>query len=308
MALYFLNCMFVSSKSLLEKAREKHYALPAFNTSNLEMSKALFGAAEQMKAPLLVQTTPSSIEYAGLESIFSIIKTLSKNSKIPACIHLDHGRDLGLVKRCTALGYKSVMIDASRLPFNKNAALTRKAVKIAHWRGCSVEAELGSLGRLGKASLTDASQARLFVKKTGCDSLAVAIGTSHGAYKFKGKPKIDLERLREISELVSVPLVLHGASSVDKKLVKKANRYGAKLGHTAGVPMKDLKRAIKLGAAKINIDTDLRLAFTAALREFHAKNPKDFDPRNALEFAGQSVKKVAAEKIRAFGAKNRARG
>ena len=298
--------MFIASKALLQKAREHHYALPAFNTSNLEASKALLEAAEETHSPLLIQTTESAINYAGLLNLFSIIKTLALQSNIPVCIHLDHGKDLQLLKYCIQLGYKSVMVDASSRPFSQNVAITKKVVKIAHAKNCSVEAELGSLGRIGAAQLTDPKQAGQFAEKTGCDALAVAIGTSHGAYKFAGKPRIDLTRLKEISKAVSIPLVLHGASSVDRQLVGKANTFGAELKHTAGVADGDLKKAIKLGVAKINIDTDIRLAFTAGVREALAKNPAGFDPRGYLLSGQQEIKQVAMQKIRLFGAKGKA--
>ncbi len=300
--------MFVSGRLPLNRARKQGYALPALNTNGLEMSKAIFSAAERMKAPLIIQVTESTISYAGIENIFGIVKQLERNAKIPVCIHLDHGRRLPIIRKCLSLGFKSVMIDASKFSLKKNIALTKKVVSLAKRKGCSVEAELGALKRIGSMEqrLTDPKEALLFVEKSGCDSLAIAIGTSHGAYKFSGKPRIDFARLKEISSLVSVPLVLHGASSVPKELVQKCNRFGAGLSHTKGVPGKDLKKAIRLGVAKINIDTDLRLAFTAGLREFHAKNPKDFDPRNALSHAQLLTQRVAEQKLVMFGAKGRA--
>ncbi len=300
--------MFTLSKPLLGKARRRGYALPAFNTCNLGMSRALLAAAEAMKSPLLVQITESTIGYAGLESIFGIVQVLEKQSKVPVCIHLDHGRRLPIIRKCLSLGFKSVMVDASRYGLNKNISIVKKVVSMARRKNCSVEAELGSLKRIGSEAqhLTDPKQAKFFVEKTGCDSLAVAIGTSHGAHKFGGKPKLDFERLKEISELVSIPLVLHGASSVPISLVKKNNRFGARLSGTKGVPDKDLKKAIKFGVAKINIDTDLRLAFSAGIREFHARNPADFDPRHALRQGSSLVQDVAAQKIALFGARGKA--
>jgi fructose-bisphosphate aldolase class II len=255
----------------------------------------------------MVSVTESTIEYAGLETIISLVKQLESCSKVPVCIHLDHGKSPKTISKCISLGFKSVMVDASRLPFKKNVAFTKKFVRPAHKRDCSVEAELGALKRIGPDQhLTDPKEARLFVEKTGCDALAVAIGTSHGAYKFSGKPKLDFARLLEIKEHVSIPLVLHGASSVPKGLVEKANRFGARLKKTQGVPESDLKKAIRLGVAKINIDTDLRLAFTAGLREFHSRNPRDFDPRNALGHARSLVQKTAEEKLALFGASGKA--
>jgi len=300
--------MFVAAKGLLAKARRKGYALLAFNTTNLEVSKAVFAAAEGMKSPLLIQVTETTARYAGLENIFGIVQQLERNAKPPVCLHLDHGKHFPVIKKALALGFKSIMVDASKYSLKKNIILTKKVVSLAKRRGCSVEAELGSLKRIGsrEQNLTDPKEASFFVEKTGCNSLAVAIGTSHGAYKFKGKSKLDFERLKEISELVSIPLVLHGASSVPPALIQKCNRNGAKLSKARGVPEKDLRRAIRLGVAKINIDTDIRLAFTAGLREFHARNPKDFDPRNALGHAQLLTQKVAEQKIALFDAKGKA--
>ncbi|MAG22359.1 MAG: tagatose-bisphosphate aldolase [Candidatus Diapherotrites archaeon] len=299
--------MFVSSKSLLVKARKKHYALPAFNTSNLEVTQALFEAAQENKCPLIIQTTESAIRYAGLENLFSMITTMEKTAKVPVAIHLDHGRDIKLLKKCLAMGYKSVMIDASKYSFEKNVSITKSIVKIAHKKKASVEAEIGVLGRMGKAELTDPRQAKLFVEQTGCDALAVAIGTSHGAHKFEGKPNIDLQRLEEISELVKIPLVMHGSSSVPKKIVNKANIFGARIKQAKGVSEKQLKKAITLGVAKINIDTDLRLAFTASLREHLNKSPEHFDPRKYLASSREGVKEIVAEKMALFGCRGKAR-
>lgn len=300
--------MLLSSRQLLTKARRRGYALPAFNTSNLEVSRALFAASERKKSPLLIQVTESTIAYAGLEPIFSVVQALERHSKVPICLHLDHGRHLPVIKKCISLGFRSVMVDASRLSFKKNVSITKKVVSIARRKKCSVEAELGALKKIGSGAqhLTEPEEARLFTEKSGCDSLAVAIGTSHGAYKFSGKTRLDFARLKEISELVPVPLVLHGASSVPAGLVRKNNRFGARLSKTAGVPEKDVKMAIKMGVAKVNIDTDLRLAFTAGLREFHSLNPRNFDPRDAVRHAMDLVQKTAEQKISAFGAAGKA--
>lgn len=298
--------MFVQGKSLLRKAFRGNYAFPSFNTANLEVSKALLAAAERMKSPLMIQITESTIGYAGLEGIYGIVEQLEKESKVPVCIHLDHGRHMPIIKKCISLGFKSVMVDASKYSLRKNIAVTKKVVSMAKKKGCSVEAELGALKRIGSGSLTDPGDAREFVDKSGCDYLAVAIGTSHGAHKFDGKAALDFGRLAEIRENVSVPLVLHGASSVPIGLVKHCNKFGAKLSKTKGVPETDLKKTIELGVSKINIDTDLRLAFTAGLREFHARHPENFDPRGALGLAMQYTREVAEHKIALFGAKNKA--
>jgi len=298
--------MFVKSSVLLKKAQQGKYAVPAFNTSNLEVTQALFEAAEQAKAPLIVSTTHSTINYAGLENLFALVKEMEQNAKIPVCIHLDHGKNFEIAKKCIGLGYKSVMIDASKKLFAENVKLSKKVVAFAHKKGASVEAELGALGKIGRAKLTDPALAGEFVKKTKVDLLAVAVGTSHGAYKFSGKPKIDLNRIEEIRDIVPIPLVLHGASSVPKEFVNKAEKYGARLKHAKGVPLKELKKAIKLGISKINIDTDLRLAFSASLREFLHNNPKSIDPRDALGYARESVKRIALQKFIDFGCRGKA--
>ncbi len=299
--------MFSPAKSLLRKASRKGYAVPAFNTSNLEVTAALFEAAEKAKSPLMIQTTESSIRYAGFENLFSIISTFEKRAGIPVCIHLDHGKDMNIIKKSLKFGYKSIMIDASKYSFKKNIAITKRVVAMAKRKGCSVEAEIGTLGRPGKGDFTVPDEACEFVERTGCDSLAVAIGTSHGAHKFKGTPKLDLQRLKQINEVVSIPLVLHGASSVPKGIVNNANRYGAAIKRAKGVPEGQIKKAIKLGIAKINLDTDLRLAFTASLREFLKKNPSQFDPRKYLASSEDAVKELALGKMALFGSRGKAR-
>ncbi len=300
--------MFKQAKPLLSKGLKGCYALPSFNTVNLEVSKAIFQAAEKARAPLMIQITETTIRYAGLENIFGIVQELERRAKIPVCIHLDHGKHLPLIKNCIDIGFKSVMVDASKYSLKKNIEITKRVVSMAKRKGCSVEAELGALKRLGSSDrhLTDPDEAKLFVEKTNCDSLAVAIGTSHGAFKFKERSKLDFSRLKEINELVSVPLVLHGASSVPKELVQKCNRFGAKISKAKGVSESDLRKAIKLGVAKINIDTDLRLAFTAGMREFFSKTPKNFDSRGALLNAQDLTQKVCEHKLALFGAKGKA--
>ncbi len=289
--------MFKQGKPLLRAA-----------TANLELSKALFAAAEKTNSPLFIQITESTIDYAGIENIYGIVQELEKRSSIPVCVHLDHGRHPSVIKKVISIGFKSVMIDASHLPLEKNIASVKKVVSIARKKGCSVEAEIGALKRIGSEgqALTDPEEARHFVKETGCDYLAVAIGTSHGAHKFTGRANLDFERLKEIRDLVSVPLVLHGASSVPKEWVQKCNKFGAKIAKAKGVPEESLKKAIKLGVAKINIDTDLRLAFTAGLRETHRKRPENFDPRKAMLLSQQYVQEVAERKIKLFGSKGKA--
>jgi fructose-bisphosphate aldolase class II len=228
-------------------------------------------------------------------------------------MHLDHGEDFDTAAKCVDAGFSSVMIDGSFLKFEENVALTKRVVSIAHPRGVSVEAELGKLAGVEERSveekeaiLTDPEAAVEFVEKTDVDTLAVAIGTSHGAYKFKSTAKLDIERLKKISERVGIPLVLHGASNVPQWIVEKANKYGAAISGAKGTPEEEIRKAISLGIAKINIDTDLRLAFTAAVREVLTNSPKEFDPRQILGPAKDAMKEVAKSKMRLFGSSGKA--
>jgi fructose-bisphosphate aldolase class II len=228
-------------------------------------------------------------------------------------LHLDHGEDFDTVSKCVEAGFTSVMIDGSHLKFDENIALTKRVVDLAHPMGVAVEAELGRLAGVEEktveekeAILTDPDSAREFVDRTGVDALAVAVGTSHGAYKFKAEPKLDFARLKAISDRVHVPLVLHGASSVPAWIIEKASKYGAELGGAKGIPEDHIKQAISLGISKINIDTDLRLAFTATVREVLANSPKEFDPRKILGPAKEAMKEVVKGKMRLFGSSGRA--
>jgi len=304
----------VSAKDILVAAREKGYAVGAFNTSNLESSQAIFEAAGELSAPVLVATSDSAIEYAGYDNLFNMVKHLADYFRVKAALHLDHGADLSIVVKCIRHGWTSVMIDASKLEYAANVASTSQVVEIAHMAGVPVEAELGRLGGIEDkvkvderdAFLTDPDQAREFTQRTGCDSLAVAIGTSHGAYKFKGDPNLDLERLSKISQKVSIPLVLHGASSVPADVLARAAKYGARLPGAKGVPEDALKAAIAMGIAKINIDTDLRLAFTGAVRELLAEKPEVFDPRKIVGEGRKAIKDVVKRKIELFGSAGKA--
>jgi fructose-bisphosphate aldolase class II len=294
-------------------ARKNGYAIGAFNVQNLESTLAIAEAAAEEKSPVIMQITPSVIKYAGLAYITSIVKTAAQSAPVPVAMHLDHGEDFETAAKCIEAGFSSVMIDGSFLSFEDNIALTRRVVAIAHPRGVSVEAELGKLAGVEERSveekeaiLTDPDAAAEFVEKTGVDALAVAIGTSHGAYKFKSEAKLDLERLKAISKKVSIPLVLHGASNVPQWIVEKANKYGATLSGAKGIPEEQIKQAITLGIAKINIDTDLRLAFTATVREVLTNSPKEFDPRKILGPAKDAMKEVAKSKMQLFGSSGKA--
>jgi fructose-bisphosphate aldolase class II len=303
----------VTNKDLMVPARKNGYAIGAFNVQNLESMSAIAEAATEEKSPVIMQITPSVIKYAGLAYISNLVKTAAQLAPVPVAMHLDHGGDFETAAKCIDAGFTSVMIDGSFLNFDENVAVTKRVVSIAHPRGVSVEAELGKLAGVEERSvaekeaiLTDPEAAVEFVEKTGVDTLAVAIGTSHGAYKFKSEAKLDLERLKVISEKISIPLVLHGASSVPQGIVEKANKYGAELSGAKGIPEGQIKKAIALGIAKINIDTDLRLAFTATVREVLTNSPKNFDPRKILGPARDAMKEVAKGKMRLFGSAGKA--
>jgi fructose-bisphosphate aldolase class II len=299
----------VSSKEILVPAREGGYAVGAFNTSNLEITQAILEAAHELKAPVIIATSSSAIKYAGFDNIYSVVENLAESLDVRVALHLDHGADFDICQACLDHGWTSVMIDASKHEFEENVRITKSVVEAAHRVSVPVEAELGKLMGIEDevvvdgpdASLTDPGQAQEFVERTGCDFLAVAIGTSHGAYKFKGEPRLDIDRLSEIASRVDIPLVLHGASSVPQEVLDRASRYGAELPGAKGVPLDAIKQAIGRGIAKINIDTDLRLAFTGAVRQILADSPEVFDPRKIIGEGREAIKQVVKSKIEAFG-------
>jgi len=305
--------MLVTNKDVLMPARQNGYAVGAFNINNLESLLAVNEAALEENSPVIVAVTPSAIKYAGLSYLSKIVRTAAESTSVPMSLHLDHGETFDTVKKCVEAGFTSVMFDGSFLKFEENVALTRKVVDLAHEKGISVEAELGRLAGVEESTveekeavLTDPNVAKEFIERTGVDALAVAIGTSHGAYKFKAEPKLDFERLKLIKERVNVPLVLHGASSVPQWIIEKASKYGAELTGARGIPEEHIKKAISLGISKINIDTDLRLAFTATIREVLANSPKEFDPRKILGPAKDAMKEVVKGKMRLFGSSGKA--
>jgi len=306
--------MLVTLNKILPQARQNGYAVGAFNTSNLEITQAIITAAETLSAPVIVATSEKAISYAGIENISAMIINMAKRARIPVVLHLDHGKSYELCRECIEHGYTSVMIDASHLPFADNVRLTQNVVRYAHKHRVTVEAEIGRLAGIEddlkvkkpEAIYTDPDEASRFARESGCDALAVAIGTSHGAYKFKGIPKLRMDILQEIAESVSVPLVLHGASGVKRKWTNRVNKYGGTLEHARGVPDNLLRQAINNGIAKINTDTDLRIGFTAGLREYLVKNPKSFDPRMITAAARDCVVEVIMDRIRVFGSDNRA--
>ena len=305
--------MLVTNKDLMIPARRSGYGIGAFNVNNLEAVLSVVEAAVEEKSPAIVAVTPSAIKYAGLPYISKIVRTAAELAPVPLSLHLDHGEDFETASKCVGAGFTSVMIDGSHLKFEDNISLTKRVVDVAHPKGVSVEAELGRLAGVEESTveekdaiLTDPAVAKDFVERTGVDTLAVAIGTSHGAYKFKAEPKLDFERLKLISKNVSLPLVLHGASSVPAWIIEKAAKYGAELGGAKGIPEENIQKAISLGIAKINIDTDLRLAWTAAVREVLANSPKEFDPRKILGPAKEAMKQVVKGKMKLFGSTGKA--
>ncbi|MDD4995042.1 MAG: class II fructose-1,6-bisphosphate aldolase [Patescibacteria group bacterium] len=305
--------MLVTTKKILGPARRGRYAVGAFNVNNMEILQAVIAAGIRMKSPLIIQTSEGAISYAGMDYLIAMTR-LAASSPIPVALHLDHGKNLKIIKKAIDSGYTSVMFDGSHLPLAKNIKFTRQVVSWARRRGVSVEAELGAIAGIEDfvsvsardAHLTGPEEARDFVRRTGCDSLAVAIGTAHGAYKFKGAAKLDLARLAEIRKKVSVPLVLHGASGVPQTLVRQAEKFGARLNNPRGVSDTLIKKAVRLGICKINTDTDLRLAFTAGVRSALAENPKEIDPRKILGPAREIIQRVVKQRINIFGSKNKA--
>ena len=305
----------VPTKELLVKALSGKYAVGAYNVNNMELLQAIVEAGNELNAPLILQVSAGARKYANQEYLIKLVEAALNSSNIPIALHLDHGEDFEICKACIDGGFSSVMIDGSKHPFEENVALVKKVVDYAHERGVSVEAELGRLAGIEDnisvsekdAIYTNPREAKEFIERTGVDSLAVAIGTSHGAYKFKGEAKLDFERLAEIQIAVGdYPLVLHGASSVPPELVKICNDYGADIPGASGVPEYMFTEATKYGVAKINVDTDLRLALTGAIRKYFAENPSHFDPRQYLGPARAAVKEIVKHKIQVFGTNGKA--
>ena len=303
-----------TNKDLLNLAQKGRYAVGAFNINNLEILQAIVSAGESEKSPAIIAVSEGAIQYAGLPHIVSMVSIAAQMASIPLSLHLDHGKDLEIIRSCIETGFSSVMIDGSHLEFNENIAITKKVVEMAKKRTVSVEAELGRLKGIEdkvsvaerEAFLTDPQAAEEFVEKTEVDALAIAIGTSHGAYKFKGEAKLDFERLREIARRVDIPLVLHGASGVPRSVLEKAERFGAKLPGAKGIPDEAIQQAISLGICKINIDTDLRLSFVSALREVLATKPEEFDPRKLLGTGREAIKQTVQSKMKLFGSSGKA--
>jgi fructose-bisphosphate aldolase class II len=309
----------VNTKKMFEMAYKNGFAVGAFNVNNMEITQGIMSAVSQEKAPLILQISRGAREYASMSYLKAIIDVaVAENPAIPIAMHLDHGDTFELCKQCVDDGFTSVMIDASSKPFTENIRLTKKVVEYAHSHGVVVEAELGQLGGIeehvvGVSSddvdkhLTDPNQAVEFVEKTGCDSLAVACGTSHGAYKFKSEPKIALDIIQKIGGLLpGFPLVMHGSSSVLKEFKDLINKYGGKMPDAMGVPEEAIAKAAKMGICKVNIDTDLRMAMTAKIRQVFAEKPAEFDPRKYLGPAREAICEMVRHKLHILGCAGRA--
>lgn len=298
---------FITSTEMFKKSLKSDYAVGAFNVNNMEIIQGIVDAAKQEQAPIILQVSAGARKYAKPAYLLKLVEAAMMDTGLDICLHLDHGEDFEICKQCIDGGFTSVMIDGSKHPFDDNVALTKKVVEYAHAHGVVVEAELGKLAGVEdnikvdskSATYTDPEEAAEFVEKTGVDSLAIAIGTSHGAYKFSGDPQLDFDRLREIHKLVpDTPLVLHGASTVLPEFVDKCNQYGGNIPGAKGVPEEMITEAAKYGICKVNIDTDLRLAMTAEIRKYLAENPKEFDPRKYLGPARDAISSMVSHKIR----------
>lgn len=299
---------------MYERAVKENYAIAQFNVNNLEFIQAALEVAEEMKSPVILAASTSAIKYAGLDYLMAMVKAGSAKMAAPVALHLDHGAKLEDAKMCIDAGFTSVMIDASHESLDGNIRITKEVVTMAKAKGVCVEAELGRLGGIEddvkvddkEAFLTDPAEAERFVRQSGCHALAVAVGTSHGAYKFKHEPKLAMDKITEIKKRTGIALVLHGASGVSRELLDKAIKYGAELPGAMGVPDAAYKDAVARGINKINIDTDLRLAFMSSIRETFATKKSEFDPRKYLGPAKEAVKEQMRNKIRLFGSQGKA--
>ncbi|MBQ7702991.1 MAG: class II fructose-1,6-bisphosphate aldolase [Firmicutes bacterium] len=296
----------ISSKEMFAKALNDDYAIGAFNVNNMEIVQGIVDAAVAENAPLILQVSAGARKYARPAYLVKLVEAAIEDTGADICLHLDHGADFEICKACVDNGFTSVMIDGSQYPFEENVALTKRVVEYAHDHGVVVEAELGKLAGVEddvnvderSAKFTDPEEAAEFVRLTGVDSLAIAIGTSHGAYKFKGEPYLDIERLKVIHGLIpDTPLVLHGASSVLKEFVDMCNQYGGSVPGAQGVPEEMIRDAVKHGVCKVNIDTDLRLAMTAEIRKYLIENPSEFDPRKYMGPGRDAITRMVRHKI-----------
>lgn len=302
--------MLVKGSEILNKAHQEGYGVGAFNFVNVEMLRAIFEAAHTAKSPIITQASEGAIKYLGMDMVLSLVHTMSKRyPHIPVALHLDHGTSFESCKNAVDAGFTSVMIDASHHPFKENLEMTKEVVDYAHSKGVSVEAELGRLMGIEDnisvdekdAVLVNPNEAEEFVQKTKVDYLAPAIGTSHGAFKFKGEPKLDFERLLEVKRRTNIPLVLHGASSIPESVSQAFLATGGDLKGSKGVPFAFLQESIKGGINKVNIDTDLRIAFIAQVRKMARENPSEFDLRKYFNPGVEAVKNVIVDRMRLLG-------
>jgi fructose-bisphosphate aldolase class II len=307
----------VTTKKMFEAAYKNHYAVGAFNVNNMEITQGIMEAIAEEKAPLILQISKGAREYASMSYLKAIINVaVSENPDIPISMHLDHGDTFELCKQCVDDGFTSVMIDASSKPFNENVKLTKQVVEYAHDHGVVVEAELGQLGGIEEhvqgvddvsKHLTDPDQVVEFVGKTGCDSLAVACGTSHGAYKFKSATTLAFNVIEGVEKkLPNFPLVMHGSSSVLKEFKDLINKYGGKMPDAMGVPEDAITKASKMAICKVNIDTDLRMALTAKIRQVFAEKPGEFDPRKYLGPGREAIRLMVKHKLNILGCAGKA--
>ena len=307
----------VTTKEMFEKSMKEKFAIGAFNVNNMEIIQGIVDAAAEQKSPVILQASSSAIKYARINYLMKLVEAaVEEHPNIPIAIHLDHGPDFETCKMCVDNGFTSVMFDGSKYDFEENIRLTKEVVDYAHAHGVVVEAELGKLAGIeddvnvsaSDAMYTDPAQAEEFVRRTGVDSLAIAIGTSHGAYKFKGEAKLRFDILKQIKERIpNTPIVLHGASTVIPELVNMCNEYGGNIPGAKGVPDEILHEASISGVSKINVDTDLRLAMTAGIRKVFVEDPSAFDPRKYLIPARELVKETVSHKMKdVFGSANKA--
>ena len=309
----------VNTKKMFEMAYKNGYAIGAFNVNNMEITQGIVEAVAQEKAPLILQVSRGARKYAGISYLRAIIDAVVKeNPDIPIAINLDHGDTFETCKQFVDDGFTSVMIDASSKPFEENIKITKQAVEYAHDHGVMVEAELGQLGGIEEdvvgvdsddisKHLADPAQVQEFVKKTGCDSLAIACGTSHGAYKFKKEPKLAFDVIQKCADrLPGFPLVMHGSSSVLREFIDLINKYGGDMPNAMGVPEEAISKAAKMAVCKVNIDTDLRLALTAKIRQVFAEKPSEFDPRKYLGPGREAIKEMVRHKLHILGCAGKA--
>ncbi len=296
----------VGTKEMFEKAYKGGYAIGAFNVNNMEIIQGITEGAREVNSPVILQVSAGARNYAKHNYLVHLVQAAVEDTDLPLALHLDHGADFEICKKCIDGGFSSVMIDGSKYDFEENISLTKQVVDYAHDHGVVVEAELGKLAGIeddvnvadSDSAYTDPNQAVEFVERTGCDSLAIAIGTSHGAYKFKGEPRLRFDILEKITNMLpNYPLVLHGASTVIPEFVEKCNKYGAQIPGAQGVPEDMLRKAATMGICKINIDTDLRLAMTSSIREYFILHPEEFDPRKYLTVARDAIRDMVKHKI-----------